>query len=385
MLKIFRKTAALLFAGIIAAASAFSASAEDLSEISAKSAIVINAQTGEILFEKNAYQILPMASTTKIMSALIALEQDNLDDEFVVDSQAIKTEGSSMGLTEGDVVSLRDLVCGMLLPSGNDAANAAAVRIAGSVDGFVDMMNNRAREMGLENTHFVTPSGLDDYTDEHYSTAYDMAMLTREAMKNEDFRAICSQRQIKLNFGDPPFDRWLTNSNKLLGYSDDFVGVKTGFTDKARRCLVSACDRKGAELICVTLNAPDDWNDHTRLYDYCFDFLSEQRIDPPAVSFEVSVAGGSSDSIRCATESCTAVLLNGRAGEVTSEVYLKPFVYAPVKAGDKVGEVVYRYNGVEIARKDITAAEDTAYECAEKQSAPQRIAQRAKELLGLSA
>ncbi len=385
MFEMFRKTAACLSAVIIAAMSVFSASAEDMSEISAKSAIVINAQTGEVLFEKNAYQILPMASTTKIMSALIALEQDDLDEKFVVDSQAIKTEGSSMGLVEGDIVSLRDLVCGMLLPSGNDAANAAAVRIAGSVDGFVDMMNDRAQEMGLENTHFVTPSGLDDYTDDHYSTAYDMAMLTREAMKNEDFREICSQRQIKLNFGNPPFDRWLTNSNKLLGYSDDFVGVKTGFTDKAKRCLVSACDRKGAELICVTLNAPDDWNDHTKLFDYCFDFLSEQRIAPPAETFEVNVAGGKSDSIKCVTESCTAVLLNGRADEVTAEVYLKPFVYAPVHAGDKTGEIIYRYMGVEIARKDITAAEDMAYELVSKQSAPERILMRVKELLGLSA
>lgn len=385
MFEIFRRTAAFLSAGVIAAVSVFTASAEDMSEISAKSAVVINAQTGEVLFEKNAYQILPMASTTKIMSALIVLEQDNLDKKFVVDSQAIMTEGSSMGLVEGDVVSLRDLACGMLLPSGNDAANAAAVRVAGSVDGFVDMMNDRAKKMGLENTHFVTPSGLDDYTDEHYSTAYDMAMLTREAMKNEDFREICSQRQIKLNFGNPPFDRWLTNTNKLLGYSDDFVGVKTGFTDKARRCLVSACDRKGAELICVTLNAPDDWNDHTRLYDYCFDFLSEQRIEPPADTFEVSVAGGSSDSIKCVTESCTAVLLNGRADEVTAEVYLQPFMYAPVSVGDKAGEIVYRYKGIEIARKDITAAESTAYERGEKQSVSEKILQRAKELLGLSA
>lgn len=385
MFHILRSTAAFLSAVIITAVSAFGASAEDMSEISAKSAVVINAQTGEVLFEKNAYEILPMASTTKIMSALIVLEQDDLDKKFVVDSNAIMTEGSSMGLVEGDIVSLRDLACGMLLPSGNDAANAAAVRVAGSVDGFVDMMNERAEKMGLDNTHFVTTSGLDDYTDEHYSTAYDMAVLTREAMKNDDFRDICSQSQIRLNFGNPPFDRWLTNTNKLLRYSDDFVGVKTGFTDKARRCLVSACDRKGAELICVTLNAPDDWNDHTRLYDYCFDFISEQRIDPPAYTFEVSVAGGESDVIECVTESCTAVLLNGRADRVTAEVYLKPFVYAPVNAGDKIGEIVYRYNGIEIARKDITSAGNVVYVKTVKKSVTERIWQKTKKLLGLSA
>lgn len=353
---------------VILFASKTGVCAEDLCEISAKSAIVYNAETGEILFEKNAYQQMPMASTTKIMSALIALEQDNLDKDFVVDSEAINTEGSSMGLREGDIVSLRDLVCGMLLPSGNDAANAAAVRIAGSVENFVHMMNERAEQMGLKNTHFVTPSGLDDDTDEHYSTAYDMAVLAGHAMENQDFRDICGQQQIKLSFGNPPFDRWLINSNKLLKYSDDITGIKTGFTDKARRCLVSSCERNDAELICVTLNAPDDWNDHMRLYDYCFGFISEQRIDAPFKSIDVDVVGGKSDKVKCVTENISATLLNGRAGEVTSEVNISPFVYAPVKKGDIVGKVEYFYNGRSIAVKDITAAEDVGFKSCEKPS-----------------
>lgn len=336
-------------------------SADDLSEISAKSAIVIDGETGDVLFEKNAYERLPMASTTKIMSVLIALESGDLDEQFVVDSEAIMVEGSSMGLQEGDKVTLRDLCCGMLLPSGNDAANAAAVRVAGSIGKFVQLMNKKAEELGLEDTHFVTPSGLDDDTNEHYSTAADMAKLAAEAMKNEDFRAICCLEKVKLCYGDPPYDRWLMNTNKLLKSCEGVVGVKTGFTDKARRCLVSACDRKGKELICVTLNAPDDWNDHSKLYDYCFGFVSEQKLPLDKDSFDVAVVGGVSDSVKCKAEQASAVLLNGRASQVKSKVYLPRFVYAPVKSGDKIGQVVFYYKDVEIARTDITATEDAEF------------------------
>ena len=177
----------------------FNADAVDLPAVSAKGAVLIDSVTGEILFEKNAKSKLPMASTTKIMSAMLALESGNLDEEFTVDSNAIKVEGSSMGLQEGDRVTMRALVYGMLLPSGNDAANAAAVRLCGSVDAFVQLMNDRAVELGLNSTHFVTPSGLDDYTDDHYSSAYDMAVLAKEALKNPDFREMPEHIMQSLN------------------------------------------------------------------------------------------------------------------------------------------------------------------------------------------
>ena len=176
--------------------------ADDLREIRAKSAIVIDADSGEVLFGRNEKQKLPMASTTKIMTALISLEQESVDDEFTVDSEAIKVEGSSMGLKTGDKVTLRKLCVGMLLPSGNDAANAAAVHIAGSVDKFVNLMNDKASVLGLKDTHFVTPSGLDDYTDEHYSTAYDMAKLAAEALENDDFATICRESAITIDLGN---------------------------------------------------------------------------------------------------------------------------------------------------------------------------------------
>lgn len=332
--------------------------AADISEISAKSAIVYNGETGDILFEKNAYEQLPMASTTKIMSVLLVLESGGLDERFVVDSEAIKVEGSSMGLQEGDKVTLRDLCYGMLLPSGNDAANAAAVKVAGSTQKFVELMNDKAQVLGLVDTHFVTPSGLDDDTDEHYSTAYDMARLTAEAMKNADFRAICSQKSAKVCFGDPPYERWLMNSNKLLKSCEGIVGVKTGFTDKARRCLVSACDRNGAELICVTLNAPDDWNDHSKLYDYCFEFISMQALPLDKKKYYLNIVGGDSDKVLCETETAEAVLLNGYAQKVETMVYLPAFAYAPVKSGEQVGKVVYSYNGRVIAEKPIIVKEN---------------------------
>lgn len=331
--------------------------ADDMAYVSAKGAILIDAATGEVLFEKNGYAELPMASTTKIMSALIALEQGNLDEKFAVDKNAIQVEGSSMGLKEGDIVTMRTLVYGMLLPSGNDAANAAAVRISGSVENFVQLMNERAAEMGLESTHFVTPSGLDDYTDEHYSTAADMAELTREALKNSDFREMCAKKNVKLEYGNPPYARWLTNSNKLLTMCDGVIGVKTGFTDKAKRCLVSACERNGATLICVTLNDPDDWLDHTRLYDYGFSMMSEQQLPLESTEFKAAAVGGHVDTVRCKTDRVSMTMLNGKADDVTCEVFLQPFLYCPVAENVQVGRVEYFLDGTKIAEKPIYTCE----------------------------
>ncbi len=347
-------SALILAVAMLLTACGFTASADySGEEISAVGAVVIDALTGEVLYEKDCDLQLPMASTTKIMSALIALEQDNLYEEFTVDSEAIKVEGSSMGLQENDRVTLRTLVYGMLLPSGNDAANAVAVRVAGSIEGFVDMMNQKGEELGLKSTHFVTPSGLDDYTDEHYSTAYDMAVLTREALKNQDFLEICSSKNAKVAFGNPPYERWLVNSNKLLSMCDGVIGVKTGFTDKARRCLVSACERDGATLICVTLNDPDDWNDHSKLYDYCFSLMEKQTLPTTADSLKISVVGGKQEEVLCTTDPVSVMLPSGKAKEVSCRIYLPPFVYAPVAEGVTVGRADYYYNGEKIAEYPI--------------------------------
>lgn len=332
-------------------------------DISAESAVLINADSGEIVFEKNACERRPMASTTKIMSVLLCIESGGLDEQFVVDSEAIKTEGSSMGLMEGDTVTKRALCYGMLLPSGNDAANAAAVRVAGSVDGFVAMMNDRAERLGLRDTHFVTPSGLDDYTDEHYSTAYDMAMLARECMRNETFAEMCGESSASVEFGNPPYMRRLYNTNKLLGTCRGANGIKTGFTDKAGRCLISSCERDGVRLICVTLDDPNDWRDHNRMFDHGFSLLSNGELECDYYSFSVDIVGGMSPNILCSVkEKPRATLAVGDFDRVTSEVVLPKFVYAPVAEGERVGEIRFYCDGRQIAKADITANESVMAE-----------------------
>jgi D-alanyl-D-alanine carboxypeptidase/D-alanyl-D-alanine carboxypeptidase (penicillin-binding protein 5/6) len=217
----------------------------------------------------------------------------------------------------------------MLLPSGNDAAGAAAVRIAGSYEAFADQMNARAAAIGMTQTHFVTPSGLHD--DAHYSTAYDMALLTAEALQNEDFREICGQSQAQVSFGNPPFSRWLTNSNKLLETCEGVIGVKTGFTDEAGRCLVSACQRGGLTLICVTLNDANDWDDHSRLYDAAFAAITPHTADLPD-SITLPVAGGTSQTVSVyAKEAVTYGTLAVAEPVCRWEVEAAPLLYAPVK------------------------------------------------------
>ncbi|MCD7958071.1 MAG: D-alanyl-D-alanine carboxypeptidase [Ruminococcus sp.] len=290
-IKWIRLYAVVLAAVIFVENLSFHATAIDTG-ISAESAIVIEAVTGEILFEKNAYEERPMASTTKIMTTLLCLESGDLDTVFEVDSDAIQVEGSSMGLVEHDLVTKRALCYGMLLPSGNDAAGAVAVRLAGSYTAFADMMNDKATQLGLEHMYFVTPSGLHD--EAHYSTAYDMALLTAYALQNDTFREICCQSEAKVCFGNPPYERWLQNSNKLLQIDDSIIGVKTGFTDEAGRCLVSAAQRDGVTLICVTLNDTNDWQDHLNLYDTCFAAIVPITLEKE--NWTIPVVGGRNGS-----------------------------------------------------------------------------------------
>ncbi len=334
------------------------ADAEEVS-VSAASCILMEAVTGEVLFEKNAYEERPMASTTKIMSTLLCLESGDLDTEFVVDSDAIHVEGSSMGLVEGDIVTKRALCYGMLLPSGNDAAGAAAVKIAGSYDAFADLMNARAAELGMTQTHFVTPSGLHD--DDHYSTAYDMALLTAAALQNETFFEICAQAQAKVHFGNPPYDRWLTNSNKLLTMDETVCGVKTGFTDEAGRCLVSACRRDGVTLICVTLFDRDDWNDHLALYDYGFGKITPSALELPQ-NWAIPVTGGSREMVSLyGAEAPVVGTANGAIPQLEYRLETVPFLYAPVTADQQAGTWTAWLDGRQVLSGKLYAAENVDY------------------------
>ena len=309
-------------------------------EVNAEAAVVMDADSGRLLYAQNPDKRLANASTTKIMTALLTLEQPDQDRYFTVDSDAIQVEGTTMGLQPGDSVTLHQLAAGMLLPSGNDAANAAAVEIAGSEEAFVRLMNQRAAELGLENTQFRNPSGLD--AEEHYSTAYDMALLARAALQNPLFAGIAASRRMTVSYGQPPYARSLLNHNRLLSLYGDAIGVKTGFTKKAGRCLVSAAEKDGVRLICVTLNCPDDWNTHAALYQRYF-ALTESRpltLEAPILP----VVGGQKAALQTVlVGQPTYTAIRGREEGITVTVYLnRGFCYAPVEAGQPLGQVVWR-------------------------------------------
>ncbi len=325
---------------IIAGSGTVSAQSE-APEVSAQAAVVYCADNETVLFAKNAEARHSMASTTKIMTALLTLEAAAVENKPVtITAEMAQVEGSSMGLQAGDVIRLRELAVGMLTVSGNDAANAAAIAVGGSVEQFAVRMNRRAAELGMTNTSFVTPSGLDD--DNHYTTALDMAKLGAAAIQNEAFLAICRAPSMRASFEVPQKTVTLTNHNKLLKLYDGCIGIKTGFTKKSGRCLVSAAERNGITLIAVTLSAPDDWNDHMAMLDYGFSQL--EQVVPEAKTFTVPVVGGTVSELTAAIGKTEPLLLT-KGQTVTETINLPPFVYAPVKAGDTLGSITYAVNG----------------------------------------
>lgn len=327
--------------------------------VSAQCAAVIHMDTGEVLFVKNGDERRAMASTTKIMTALLTLEEAAVENrEVEITREMVLVEGSSMGLREGDRLTLRDLAVGMLTVSGNDAANSAAIAISGSREAFVERMNQRAQELGLENTHFETPSGLDGET--HYSTALDMAKLAAAAMQNPDFAAIAGSKTAKVTFLSPEKTVTYQNHNKLLSLYEGCTGVKTGYTKKAGRCLVSAAERDGVRLVAVTLNAPDDWNDHAALLDYGFSKMTILTFDESNYSCKVPVAGVGEITACGSSEAVTAALPVSQQGAVRRVVELERFLYAPIKKGEQVGTVRYLLGERTIAELPLLAAENAS-------------------------
>ena len=371
-MKKLRISAIFLAAVITAAGIAMPTSAQSLYyeeeqsdiSVSASAAILIEADTGTVLFSKNEKEHRSIASTTKIMTTLLTLEAGDLDKQFTVDGTAIFTEGTSMGLKEGDIVTRRALCYGMLLPSGNDAANAAAINISGSYSAFAEEMNEKAKAIGMKDSNFVTPSGLD--AKGQYSCAYDLALLTAYALENEDFREICCQKSAKVKFGNPPYERWMNNSNKLLKNYPGCIGVKTGFTDNAGRTLVSAATRNGITLIAVTLNAPDDWNDHTKLFDYGFAEVKIRKADYDISALSLPVTGSDKDSVGLAATPVSLPLTDSQKNKVTTVIHLPRFIYADVSKGETVGKIEYILNDKIIAVSEITTTE----ECVKK---PQEV------------
>ncbi len=335
-------------------------------EVSAKSAVLLNTDNGQILFAKDENTKRPMASTTKIMTALLTLEKAAVDDRIItITDQMVRVEGSSMGLLPGNKLSLKALAAGMLTVSGNDAANSAAIAISGSTEAFADLMNKRAGELNLSNTHFVTPSGLDD--EAHYTTAYDLAMLSAAAMKNPDFAQIAGNKLMNVQYASPEQTRRFTNHNKLLSLYQGCTGVKTGYTQKAGRCLVSAAERDGVHLIAVTLNAPDDWNDHQKMLNYGFSMLVSYPIDDSHYSVTLPVVGGTGENVAlCGTVGDSVVVNKDDSTKISRIIEIPKFIYAPVETGQVLGTIRYTLNGDTLASTDLVSVGKIPQVTAEK-------------------
>ena len=320
------------------------------SAISAKSAILIDADSGRVLYEHNSYEKLPMASTTKIMTGLLSCESGKLNDSVKVSAFASGTEGSSLWLKLGEKQTLENLTYGLMLKSGNDAAVAIAEYLGGSIDAFALLMNKKAREIGAVNTNFENPHGLD--SDGHYTTAYDLALITREAMKNKNFSEIVSTKTYSIPMQGEKWDRALKNHNKLLWNYDGCNGVKTGFTKKCGRCLVSSAKRNGRELICVTLNAPDDWKDHTYLLNYGFDNFETEVVAKKgnyACNYVYDEKNNRSVNLNFGDDFIVSVAENDI---IKTEIAYQKIIL-PAKKGIKAGSMIVYCNGEKIGEIDL--------------------------------
>lgn len=343
--------------------------------VSAQAFVLYCVENGDIILSKNENKRMKPASTTKLMTTLLTLEEAAKNDRVITFTKDMIAEGSSMYLEVGEKLRLSDLAAGMMMCSGNDAANAAAISISGSAEKFANLMNTRAKQIGMEHTHFVTPSGLDD--EEHYSTAYDLALLMTAGLQNEAFAALTNQKSVAVNFVEPDNKRMTyTNHNRLLSSYEDCIGGKTGYTMAAGRCLVSAARRNGITLVCVTLDDPNDWKDHASLYDYGFSQLNGYAAPDGSFCVELPCVGGEQDTVAVMGErDMTLVVQGGKADEIERTVYLPPFAYAPIEANEQIGRIDYTLDGKLLQSIALVAAEDVKYHQIKK-----NFFQRIKEL-----
>lgn len=344
------------FLALMLLSSALPISVSAGADISARAAVLYEPDSKTWQYEKNADTRLPMASTTKIMTAVCALSLLDVGAVYCVPAEACGIEGSSLYLKEGDRVSVVDLLYALLLRSANDAAAALAILASGSIEAFAEEMNKTAEMLSLENTHFDNPHGLDSET--HYSSARDLALIMEYAMQNEVFAKITASSQYTVSFPDRA--QVLYNHNKLLFLRDDVIGGKTGFTKKSGRCLVSVAKQAGVTLICVTLCAPDDWNDHSRLYDNGFECFEKKSVFTVNDVIYADVVGGDKARVACRPTqdfSCTAK----RGEPVVCDILLPSVIYAPVAKGEIVGMLRVMQNGMVLGEICLTSSESINY------------------------
>ena len=350
MVLIIRSLAFIAILSLLLLLLPVSAFGESAPPVQAGACIVLCADDGSTLYAKNADSRRLIASTTKLMTALVCLEHASLDDVFVAQPRHCAVEGSSMYLMAGGRYTVRELLLGLLLASGNDAALALADRTAGGEAAFVLLMNQKAQALGLRDTHFENPHGLD--AGAHYSTARDLARLMCACMENPAFRSLTAVNAVDIA------GQTLINHNRLLRICPGCVGGKTGYTRAAGRCLVSCCEREGMTLVCVTLSDPDDWNDHMRLYDWAYKNYALHDLSAE-LSFEVPVISGSREKVKAIpSPGAKLVLPRDKETELTAE--LPRFVFAPISAGDTAGMLTYRKDGRTLARFPLVYAEDAA-------------------------
>ena len=336
----------IIIATLMTACPGCAFAASDAPDISAECAVVMHG--GDTVFEKNADTRSLIASTTKIMTAIITIENCELDSELEVDAESCALEGSSMYLRPGQRITVEDLLYGLLLVSGNDAADALARYTAGDIESFAALMNEKAQSLGMTETSFSNPHGLD--ADNHYSTARDMAVLMEYCMQDEEFHRIISAPSRQIG------DETIYNHNKLLWRCNGCIGGKTGYTIAAGRCLVSCCEREGTRFVCVTLSDPDDWNDHCKLYDWAFARYADKKPLSPEALPEIAVISGAEYTVSVIPAEEPTVFLP-RDAELTLRFNLPRFAFAPINAGDTAGSYEIIYNGETVAAGELLYAD----------------------------
>lgn len=349
-------TWSLLFIYLMCLMPAYSADAE--CEVASKAAILMDVNTGRVLWEQNADLQRAPASTTKMLTAIVAIEEGNVNDKVRVSKRASEEAGSSLWLQEGEVLKLQELLYGMMLKSGNDAAMAIAEHIGGSVEQFAEMMNNKAAEIGTKNSHFANPNGLPN--DNHYSSAYDLAAIARYGLRNSLFSEIVKTRTKVIPDPFHEWDRKVYNTNRLLGKVEGIDGVKTGYTDAAGHCLVASATRNNHQLVAVVLGSANMWEDSQRLLNYGFDRFEFLPLgEKEAFKESLPVKGGVDARVRLSlTDDLILPVKIEEKDKVAYELELPAILNAPVLKGTKVGEAKVYLDGELILQKDIIADHD---------------------------
>ena len=323
------------------------ASAEFQPSVSAE-ACVLMYEDGTCLYEKNPDDKKLIASTTKIMTAIVALENSELNDKVKIKEKHCNVEGSSMYLKPGTTYTVKELLLGLLLASGNDAALSLADHVSGNNKEFAELMNEKAKELGMDNSSFSNPHGLDERG--HYSSARDLAKLMLYCMQNDDFRALVSTYHATIK------EQSYTNHNKLLKSYPGCIGGKTGFTSAAGRCLVSCVEKDGMRLVCVTLSDPDDWQDHGKLYDYAFENYYLRDLTA-GLEYQVPMISGNKKSISVIPDRDIKIFLE-KDVKVEIRAVVPPFVFPPLKIGETAGKICVIINNNVVEEIPLVYAEE---------------------------